>query len=177
MPDWVFEKPERSNETFLYKIVGAVGDTETEARNNAYTNAFVGAALQLDRPYNISDIKEAIISGTDVKQLSQKFAIPLNVVCYYIFRTKKGEWICQLLCQIPETEYINNAQFEDFNDCDKHERYDQMQKKLAAKSKQTNLGIHEDVDENESITTILRDGQICILFGEKTYTLTGQEVK
>ena len=66
---------------------------------------------------------------------------------------------------------------DEFNDCEKHEHYDQIQKKLAANAEQTNSGTLEDAEENQSATKILRDGQIRILRGDKTFTISGQELK
>ncbi|MBR0065629.1 MAG: hypothetical protein IJQ06_08565 [Paludibacteraceae bacterium] len=135
LPDWVFEKPERSNRTFYYHVERATGETETEARNNAYTQAFMQVALKLGIPLNTEDISEAVASGTNVKLLSQRFTIPMNVACYCSRPNDEfGGWTYWLLCQIPEVGYADNARFDDFNECFKHERYDQRQKDLAAKA-------------------------------------------
>lgn len=129
LPDWVFEKPERSNRTFYYHVERATGETETEARNNAYTQAFMQVALKLGIPLNTEDISEAVASGTNVKLLSQRFTIPMNVACYCSRPNDEfGGWTYWLLCQIPEVGYADNARFDDFNECYKHERYDQRQR-------------------------------------------------
>lgn len=135
LPDWVFEKPERSNRTFYYHVERATGETETEARNNAYTQAFMQVALKLGIPLNTEDISEAVASGTNVKLLSQRFTIPMNVVCYCSRPNEDYEgWTYWLLCQIPEIGYADNVRFDDFNECYKYERYDQRQKEIAAKA-------------------------------------------
>ena len=135
LPDWVFEKPGRSNRTFYYHVERATGETETEARNNAYTQAFMQVALKLGIPLNTEDISEAVASGTNVKLLSQRFTIPMNVACYCSRPNDEfGGWTYWLLCQIPEVGYADNARFDDFNECFKHERYDQRQIDLAAKA-------------------------------------------
>lgn len=148
LPDWVFEKPERSNRTFYYHVERATGETETEARNNAYTQAFMQVALKLGIPLNTEDISEAVASGTNVKLLSQRFTIPMNVACYCSRPNDEfGGWTYWLLCQIPEVGYTDNARFDDFNECFKHERYDQRQKDLAAKAekqKQDSLRVIRD---------------------------------
>ena len=139
LPDWVFAKPKRSNRTFYYHVERATGETETEARNNAYTQAFMQVALKLGIPLNTEDISEAVASGTNVKLLSQRFTIPMNVACYCSRPNDEfGGWTYWLLCQIPEVGYADNARFDDFNDCYKHERYDQRQKDLAAKIRDSN---------------------------------------
>lgn len=135
LPDWVFEKPERTNRTYYYHVERATGETETEARNNAYTQAFMQVALKLGIPLNTEDISEAVASGTNVKLLSQRFTIPMNVACYCSRPNEEfGGWTYWLLCQIPEVGYADNARFDDFNECYKHERYDQRQKDLAVKA-------------------------------------------
>lgn len=129
LPDWIFEKPERSNPTFYYHVEKGAGETETEARNAAYTQAFMQVALKLGIPLNTEDISDAIASGTNVKMLSQRFTIPMNVVCFCARQNiETGGWNYWLLCQIPEMGYADNARFDDFNECFKHERHDARMK-------------------------------------------------
>lgn len=133
LPDWVFEKPQRSNTTFYYHVEKAWGETETEARNAAYTQAFMQVALKLGIPLNTEDISEAVASGTNVKMLSQRFTIPMNVACYTSRRDEElGGWNYWLLCQIPEIGYVDHARFDDFNECFKFEKYDEFKKKKEA---------------------------------------------
>lgn len=127
LPDWIFEKPQRSdgNYTFYYHVEKGWGETETEARNTAYTQAFMQVALKLGIPLNTEDISDAIASGTNVKMLSQRFTIPMNVVCYCARQNvETGGWDYWLLCQIPEVGYADYARFDDFNECFKHDLYD-----------------------------------------------------
>ncbi len=178
VPDWVFEKPEPSNETFFYFVVLEGGATEKEAINNAFTGAFRRAAYKSAVPVNFKELKEAISNGTNAELLSQCFNIPLNIVCQTSSPIgRSGSWYHHLLCQIPEKGYANNAQYDVFNDCDKHEIYDKIQKKWAAKSKENDLETLEEVGENESVTKILHEGHILITIGDKVYTIQGQEVK
>ena len=112
LPDWIFEKPGRSNPTFYYHVEKGFGEMETEARNAAYTQAFMQVAMKLGIPLNTSDISNAINSGTNVKMLSQQFTIPMNVVCFYSRHDDEtGGWNYWLLCQIPELGYADNARF------------------------------------------------------------------
>ena len=138
LPDWIFEKPERSNKTFYYHVEKGVGETETEARNAAYTQAFMQVALKLGIPLNTEDINDAIASGTNVKMLSQRFTIPINVACYCSRRDEElGGWNYWLLCQIPEIGHADNARFDDYNECFVHKRYDALQEEIkAAREKQ-----------------------------------------
>ena len=131
LPDWVFEKPQRTNSTFYYHVEKGVGETETEARNAAYTQAFMQVALKLGIPLNTEDISEAIASGTNVRMLSQRFTIPMNVVCYCSRQNETG-WNYWLLCQVPEIGYADHVRFDDFNDCYKYEKYESMKAKVAA---------------------------------------------
>ena len=137
LPDWIFEKPKPSNRTFYYLIEKGVGETETEARNNAYTQAFMQVALKLGIPLNTEDISEAIASGSNIRMLSQRFTIPLNVVCY-ISRKNENEsgWNYWLLCQVPEIGHADDARFDDFNDCYKFSKYEERQAKQAAIEKE-----------------------------------------
>ena len=145
LPDWIFEKPQRGNATFYYHVEKGTGATETEARNAAYTQAFMQVALKLGIPLNTEDISEAVANGTNVKLLAQRFTIPMNVVCYHSHRNEDfGSWNYWLLCQIPEMGYADKVRFEDYNDCFKHELYDQKQKAKALeaeKKKQEDLHI------------------------------------
>ena len=148
LPDWVFEKPQRSNSTFYYHVEKGWGETETEARNAAYTQAFMQVALKLGIPLNTEDISEAIASGTNVKMLSQRFTIPMNVACFTSRPNEEmGGWNYWLLCQIPEVGYADRARFDDFNECFKFERYEKRQKEKAAaieKQKQDSLRMVKD---------------------------------
>lgn len=148
LPDWVFEKPQRSNITFYYHVEKGWGETETEARNAAYTQAFMQVALKLGIPLNTEDISEAVASGTNVKMLSQQFTIPMNVACFTSRPNEEmGGWNYWLLCQIPEVGYADRARFDDFNECFKHERYDKHQQEIAdaaEKRKQDSLQIVKD---------------------------------
>lgn len=145
LPDWVFEKPERSNITFYYHVERGFGETETEARNAAYTQAFMQVALKLGIPLNTEDISEAIASGTNVKMLSQRFTIPMNVACYTSRRDEEtGGWNYWLLCQIPEIGYADRVRFDDFNDCFKFDKYNEFKAKMDAdkeRQKQDSLRI------------------------------------
>ena len=145
LPDWIFEKPQRSNTTFYYHVEKGTGETETEARNAAYTQAFMQVALKLGIPLNTEDISDAVASGTNVKMLSQRFTIPLNVACYCSRRNEDlGGWNYWLLCQIPEVGYADRVRFDDFNECFKIEKYEEFQKKkdaAAAKEKEDSLRI------------------------------------
>lgn len=138
LPDWVFKLPERNNTTFYYLREKGTGETETEARNAAYTQAFMQVALKLGIPLNTEDISEAVASGTNIRMLSQRFTIPMNVVCYCSRRDMQlGEgWNYWLLCQVPEIGYADRARFDDFNDCYKHDGYKKWQEDLKAQADQ-----------------------------------------
>ncbi len=135
LPDWVFEKPHRSNTTFYYHVERGTGETETEARNSAYTQAFMQVALKLGIPLNTEDISAAIASGTNIRMLSQRFTIPMNVVCYISRPNDEiGGWNYWLLCQIPEVGYTDNARFDDFNECFKFEKYESRKREKEAEA-------------------------------------------
>lgn len=137
LPDWIFEKPQRSNTTFYYHVEKGTGETEIEARNAAYTQAFMQVALKLGIPLNTEDISEAIASGTNIRMLSQRFTIPINVVCYLSRRNEEqGGWDYWLLCQIPEVGYADNARFDDFSDCYKIDKYKEITAKREAAEKE-----------------------------------------
>lgn len=135
LPDWVLEKPQRSNTTFYYHVEKGTGETETEARNAAYTQAFMQVALKLGIPLNTEDISEAVANGTNVKLLSQRFTIPMNVVCYCSRKDEAmGGWNYWILCQVPEIGHADNVRFDDFNDCYKHDKYIEFQERKEAEA-------------------------------------------
>lgn len=137
LPDWIWEKPQRSNITFYYHREKGVGETEQEARNAAYTQAFMQVALKLGIPLNTEDLSEAVASGTNIRMLSQRFTIPMNVVCTCSRPNEQsGGWNYWILCQIPEIGYADNARFDDFNECFKFEKYEERQKKKDAEEEQ-----------------------------------------
>lgn len=183
LPDWIFEKPQRSNITFYYHVEKGVGETETEARNAAYTQAFMQVALKLGIPFNTEDISEAVASGTNVKLLSQRFTIPMNVVCYCARPNQEfGGWNYWLLCQIPEVGYADHARFDDFNDCFKHERYDAHQKEIAAaaeRQRQDSLQIAKSNNGKALAASIFIPGSGQMMkhhYAEGSLTLVGEVV-
>lgn len=172
LPDWVFEKPQRSpgNRTFYYHVEKGWGETETEARNAAYTQAFMQVALKLGIPLNTEDISEAIASGTNVKMLSQRFTIPMNVACFTSRPNEEmGGWNYWLLCQIPEIGYADRVRFDDFNECFKIDKYEERQKDIAAaaeKRQQDSLQIIKDRNVTAIVASAFIPGMGQMLKGQ-----------
>lgn len=162
LPDWVWEKPQRSNTTFYYHREKGTGETETEARNAAYTQAFMQVALKLGIPLNTEDISEAVANGTNVKLLSQRFTIPMNVVCYCSRKDEAmGGWNYWILCQVPEVGHADNVRFDDFNDCYKHDKYIEFQERKEAeaeKRRQDSLRITKSDNTKALIASLFVPG-------------------
>lgn len=170
LPDWIFEKPQRSNTTFYYHVEKGVGETEIDARNAAYTQAFMQVALKLGIPLNTEDISEAVASGTNVKMLSQRFTIPMNVACYTSRRDEEtGGWNYWLLCQIPEIGYADRVRFDDFNDCFKFDKYNEFKEKREAekeRQKQDSLRVIRDRNTTAIVSSAFIPGMGQMLKGQ-----------
>ena len=181
LPDWIFEKPQRSNITFYYHVEKGWGETETEARNAAYTQAFMQVALKLGIPLNTEDISEAIASGTNIKMLSQRFTIPMNVACFTSRPNEEmGGWNYWLLCQIPEVGYADRARFDDFNECFKFDKYQEFidrREAEKARQRQDSLRIVRDNNAKALAVSVFLPGvgqMIKRHYLEGTLTLVGE---
>lgn len=114
-PNWVFNKPEPGNETYLYVVESATGQTENDARNKAIAEVMRTTAMLIGMPFDMEEINRALQSGSDYNLVSAKYDIPILKVCEYVDKT---EIPCRvyILCQVAKSgEYKPN--FNGYNAC------------------------------------------------------------
>lgn len=105
-PDWVLRKPTPENSTYLYQMEWGTGQTEREARKEAFARMFQFAALQVGQPINSEEINRAVQSGTDYSVISAQYNIPINKVCEYTETLSNGYRV-YILCQVARAGNIH----------------------------------------------------------------------
>lgn len=115
-PEWIYKKPQPSNNTYRYDVEYASGESELEARNQALAKGFQEAANRVGQPINSGEINEAIQNGTNFKVISSQYNIPISKVCEYPDKTAEGYKV-YILFQIAVSGNIIPEFDDDFNDC------------------------------------------------------------
>lgn len=115
LPNWVFNKPKPTNDTYLYVVESATGQTEIEARNRAIAEVMRTTAMLIGMPFEAEEISRALQSGRDYSVISAQFDIPIHKVCEYV---DKEEAPCRIyiLCQVAKVGDVYPL-FDDFNAC------------------------------------------------------------
>ena len=131
LPDWIINKPIPTNNTFLYVMESATGQTEKEARNMAIAKVFQTTANRIGQPYDSEEINRALQKGTEYYVISSKYNIPINKVCEYT-DNKTAPCRVYVLCQVAKAGNIHVV-FDDFNAC--YEGNDKYYAKEALYSK------------------------------------------
>lgn len=114
-PDWVTNIPSPGNNTYFYVVESAFGDTELQARNQAFARVFQSTAMRLGQPISAEEINRAVQSGTSYSVLSRQYNIPINKVCEYTEK-KSGTYRVYILCQVAKSATIP-VQFDGFSAC------------------------------------------------------------
>lgn len=114
-PDWVTNKPTPTNNTYLYVIESATGQTELSARNQAFARLFQSTAMRLGQTINSEEINRAVQRGTSFDVVSRQYNIPINKVCEYT-EYKNNSYRVYVLCQVAKAGNIP-VQFDEFNGC------------------------------------------------------------
>lgn len=115
-PNWVYNKPTPTNNTYLYVVESAYGKTEQEAKNNAIAEVFRSTAMRIGQPFDSGEINEALQSGKDYHLIASQYNIPINKVCEYTEIQSNGYKV-YVLCQVAATGNIM-VQWTDFRNCD-----------------------------------------------------------
>lgn len=121
LPNWVFNKPEPTNGTYLYVVESATGQTEIDARNRAIAEVMRTTAMIIGMPFDSEEISRALQSGTDYSMISARYDIPIHKVCEYVV---KKETPCRvyILCQVAKAGNTSPS-FDDFNSCYDNDNY------------------------------------------------------
>lgn len=122
MPTWTMQLPKAGNGTYMYVCEYALGDSESEARNQAMVRVFQTTAMRIGQPVSSEAIFDAAQKGKDFKVISQDYNIPINKVCEYSERMKNGLYRVYVLCQVAIAGNVA-PQWDDFNGCQDIKQY------------------------------------------------------
>ena len=115
LPDWITNKPTPTNNTYLYVVESATGQTELEARNRAIGEVFRSTAMRIGQPIDSEEINRALQRGTEYYVISSQYNIPINKVCEYT-DNKTSPCRVYVLCQVAKAGNIH-VEFDEFNAC------------------------------------------------------------
>ena len=115
LPDWIINKPTPTNNTYLYVVESATGQTEMQARNRAIAEVFRSTAMRIGQPIDSEEINKALQRGTEYYVISSQYNIPINKVCEY---TDNKTLPCRVyvLCQVAKAGNAR-VEFDEFNAC------------------------------------------------------------
>ena len=80
LPDWITNKPTPTNNTYLYVVESATGQTEMQARNRAIAEVFRSTAMRIGQPVDSEEINRALQRGTEYYVISSQYNVPINKV-------------------------------------------------------------------------------------------------
>ncbi|MBR3578249.1 MAG: hypothetical protein IKO89_04010 [Bacteroidales bacterium] len=110
-PNWTFNPPTAENSTYEYYVSKGVGNTEKEARTDAFVIAVKEAQQRVGVGANSSEIFSAFQSNQDFNVIANYYEIPMKEVCSFSEKTRDGsQWYYYQLLQIA----INGSITPDF---------------------------------------------------------------
>lgn len=115
LPDWIINKPTPTNNTYLYVVESATGQTELQARNRAIGEVFRSTAMRIGQPIDSEEINRALQRGTEYYVISSQYNVPINKVCEYT-DNKTSPCRVYVLCQVAKAGDIH-VEFDEFNAC------------------------------------------------------------
>lgn len=115
LPDWIINKPTPTNNTYLYLVESATGQTEMQARNRAIAEVFRSTAMRIGQPIDSEEINRALQRGTEYYVISSQYNIPVNKVCEYT-DNKTSPCRVYVLCQVAKAG-DTRVEFDEFNAC------------------------------------------------------------
>ena len=115
LPDWIINKPTPTNNTYLYVVESATGQTEMQARNRAIGEVFRSTAMRIGQPFDSEEINLALQRGTEYYVISSQYNIPINKVCEYT-DNKTSPCRVYVLCQVAKAGNIR-VEFDEFTSC------------------------------------------------------------
>ena len=115
LPDWITNKPTPTNNTYLYVVESATGQTELQARNRAIAEVFRSTAMRIGQPIDSEEINRGLQRGTEYYVISSQYNVPINKVCEYT-DNKVSPCRVYVLCQVAKAGNIR-VEFDNFNDC------------------------------------------------------------
>ena len=117
-PNWTFNPPIAENNTYEYYVSTGVGDTEADARKDAFIVSVKELQLRIGVGQKTTEIFNAFQhSEKDFNVIAGDFNVPMKEVCHFSEKLQDGRWHYYQLLQIAVKGNIH-VDFKPFNgDC------------------------------------------------------------
>ena len=102
-PNWTFNPPPAENSTYEYYVSRGVGNTEKEARKDAFVLAVKEAQSRVGVSSNSTEIFKSFQNNdVDFNVIASAYEIPMKEVCYFSEKSRDGYYYYyQLYLLIP----------------------------------------------------------------------------
>lgn len=114
-PSWIDRPPRSKNASYVYDVPSAFGNTEREARNQAFGQELQKVAFRIGTPIDVREINNAVQNGNAFDVISRDLNIPVNIVCEHTERIGSGYRV-YILCQAAKAGNIR-VQYDEFTKC------------------------------------------------------------
>ena len=136
-PNWTFNPPQAENSTYEYYVSRGVGNTEKEARKDAFVLAVKEAQARVGVGSNSTEIFKAFqTSDGDFNVIASAYEIPMKEVCYFSEKTlDNNQWYYYQLLQVAISGNIT-PDFRQFSgDCYDFSKAKELQEILGEENK------------------------------------------
>lgn len=118
-PRWLKKLPKPENDTYFYRVVDAVDESENKAYEMARAKLIRSGMENLGVTLSIDDVNRAIHTGLFTDEQGKVGRLPIRVVCSYTQRLKAGGVKVYILGQVAvASAHVKDIQFTPFRDCD-----------------------------------------------------------
>lgn len=118
-PRWLKKLPKPENDTYFYRVVDAVDESENKAYEMARAKLIRSGMENLGVTLSIDDVNKAIHTGLFTDEQGKVGRLPIRVVCSYTQRLKAGGVKVYILGQVAvASAHVKDIQFTPFRDCD-----------------------------------------------------------
>ena len=118
-PRWLKKLPKPENDTYFYRVVDAVDESENKAYEMARAKLIRSGMENLGVTLSVDDVNRAIHTGLFTDEKGKVGRLPIRVVCSYTQRLKAGGVKVYILGQVAvASAHVKDIQFTPFRDCD-----------------------------------------------------------
>ena len=118
-PRWLKRLPNPENNTYFYRVVYAVNESENVAYEKAHAKLIRSGMENLGVTLSMDDVNKAISTGHFTNLQGEVSKLPIRVVCSFTHRLKAGGVKVYLLGQVANRSInYKDVKFTPFRDCD-----------------------------------------------------------
>lgn len=118
-PRWLKRLPNPENDTYFYRVVDAINESENVAYEKAHAKLIRSGMENLGVTLSMDDVNKAISTGHFTNLQGEVSKLPIRVVCSYTHRLKAGGVKVYLLGQVAEYSIsFDSVKFTPFRNCD-----------------------------------------------------------